>query len=110
MIKGLNIKSLRLSTNTSRTLCADKLGITPTYLCLIERGKKRPSDKIVAKAKQLFRTTDSDIRTFTEGTKKTLESISHLNHRDQIVCLGALEILIASNGKVTPELIKQVIK
>lgn len=61
---GFKIKGLRLKHNLQASEVATALDITPTYLSLIESGKKKPSLKVLKKAAQLFNVTLDD---FTES-------------------------------------------
>ncbi|EXR47481.1 helix-turn-helix transcriptional regulator [Acinetobacter baumannii] len=61
---GFKIKGLRLKHNLQALEVATALDITPTYLSLIESGKKKPSSKVLKKAAQLFNVTLDD---FTES-------------------------------------------
>jgi len=61
---GFKIKGLRLKYNLQALEVATALDITPTYLSLIESGKKKPSLKVLKKAAQLFNVTLDD---FTES-------------------------------------------
>ena len=47
---GFKIKGLRIKHNLSSISVANTLDITPTYLSLIESGKKNPSTKVLNKA------------------------------------------------------------
>ena len=52
---GFKIKGLRIKHNLSSISVANTLDITPTYLSLIESGKKKPSSKVLNKAATLFK-------------------------------------------------------
>ncbi|HCI3536697.1 TPA: helix-turn-helix transcriptional regulator [Acinetobacter baumannii] len=51
---GFKIKGLRIKHNLPSISVANSLDITPTYLSLIESGKKKPSSKVLNKAATLF--------------------------------------------------------
>ncbi|MEQ9891116.1 helix-turn-helix domain-containing protein [Pectobacterium aroidearum] len=51
---GFKIKALRLKENKNLQEVSEGLGITKTYLSLIENGKKKPSKKILYKAAHYF--------------------------------------------------------
>lgn len=51
---GFKIKGLRIKHNLPSISVANSLDITPTYLSLIESGKKKPSSKVLKKAATLF--------------------------------------------------------
>jgi transcriptional regulator with XRE-family HTH domain len=46
---GLNLKTLRTAKSISQKELAKELGITPTYLSLIENGSKKPSLTLIEK-------------------------------------------------------------
>lgn len=60
---GFKIKGLRISARYTAVFVAERLDITPTYLSLIESGKRKPSKKVIAKASQLF---DVDAKDFQQ--------------------------------------------
>ncbi len=51
---GLNLKTLRTSKSISQKELAKELGITPTYLSLIENGNKKPSLSLIEKFAQIL--------------------------------------------------------
>ena len=61
---GFKIKGLRIKEGYKSAYVAEQLDITPTYLSLIESGKKNPSKKVIAKASKLF---NIDIKDFQES-------------------------------------------
>lgn len=74
---GFKIKGLRIKKNFSSTFVANALDITPTYLSLIESGKKNPSSKVLNKAAALFEVpleefneSEQLLRDFAELSKK----------------------------------------
>jgi transcriptional regulator with XRE-family HTH domain len=46
---------------------AEKLGISPGYLCEIEKGKKTPTMELIKKYAEVFETTPSAILFFSEN-------------------------------------------
>lgn len=72
---GIKIKGLRLENSLSLTETAEILDITPSYLSLIENGKKQPSKKILTKAAKQFGVS---IESFTESPQllKDLEELT----------------------------------
>ncbi|MEZ8363709.1 helix-turn-helix domain-containing protein [Vibrio cyclitrophicus] len=71
---GIKIKGLRLESSLSLAETAEILDITPSYLSLIENGKKQPSKKILAKAAKQF---DVSIASFNESPQ-LLEDLEQL--------------------------------
>lgn len=74
---GFKIKGLRIKQNLSAIFVAQHLDITPTYLSLIESGKKKPSSKVLNKASSLFKVPLEDfieseqlLNDFAELSKK----------------------------------------
>jgi transcriptional regulator with XRE-family HTH domain len=74
---------------------ADKLGISPSYLSEIEKGKKEPSLKLLDKYSEIFKIPTSSILSFSEklehnqkgikakiakGFVNFLENIENANH------------------------------
>ncbi|MBL8014897.1 MAG: helix-turn-helix transcriptional regulator [Candidatus Doudnabacteria bacterium] len=51
---GRNIKTIRVSKNLSQKHLAAKVGITPTYLSLIENEVKKPSLTLIEKLSQVL--------------------------------------------------------
>lgn len=45
-MKNISMKELRIKKKKSRTWTAKKVGITLSYLDMIEAGTRRPSDKV----------------------------------------------------------------
>src|SRR5690606_33700209 len=61
---GFKINGLRINEGYKSAYVSEQLDITPTYLSLIESGKKNPSKKVIAKASKLF---NIDIKDFHES-------------------------------------------
>lgn len=59
---GFKIKGLRLKNNLQSVDVATALDITPTYLSLIESGKKKPSSKVLKKAAELFKVSVDEFK------------------------------------------------
>ncbi|MFC5650917.1 helix-turn-helix domain-containing protein [Paenibacillus solisilvae] len=57
-MNGSTIKAIRIKNRLSQRQLAAQLGITPSYLCQIERNKKSISDTIRIKLAQLFEVND----------------------------------------------------
>jgi transcriptional regulator with XRE-family HTH domain len=51
---GQLIKSLRISRGTSQKDLSDNLKISPNYLCLVERNKRKPSDDLIGRIAKEF--------------------------------------------------------
>ena len=74
---GFKIKGLRIKQNLSAISVAEALDITPTYLSLIEAGKKKPSAKVLKKAASLFKVSQDE---FTE-TQELLDDFAELSKK-----------------------------
>ncbi len=73
LLCGFKIKGLRLSRKLTPKIVAEALDITPTYLSLIENGKKVPSKKVVKKAALLFDIPEEDFYTSNQILEKLQE-------------------------------------
>lgn len=83
---GFKIKGLRIKQNLSAISVAEALDITPTYLSLIEAGKKKPSSKVLKKAAYLFNVSLDE---FTE-TKELLNDFAELAKKIDIANIIAV--------------------
>lgn len=83
---GFKIKGLRLKNNLQSVDVATALDITPTYLSLIESGKKKPSLKVLKKASELFNVPIED---FTE-TKELIDDFEELSKKIDIANIIAV--------------------
>ena len=88
---GFKIKGLRLKHGFLASYVAEKLDITPTYLSLIESGKKVPSMKVIKKASTLF---DIPIEDFFENPA-LINDINQLSNKIDISnVIAVLEMII----------------
>jgi transcriptional regulator with XRE-family HTH domain len=83
---GFKIKGLRLKNDLQSLEVATALDITPTYLSLIESGKKKPSLKVLKKASELFNVPIED---FTE-TKELIDDFEELSKKIDIANIIAV--------------------
>ncbi|MEL4296823.1 helix-turn-helix transcriptional regulator [Acinetobacter ursingii] len=83
---GFKIKGLRIKQNLSSLATAEALEITPTYLSLIESGKKKPSMKVLKKASCLFCVPLED---FTES-KQLMDDFAELSKKIDIANIIAI--------------------
>lgn len=97
LLCGFKIKGLRLSRKLAPKTVAEALDITPTYLSLIENGKKVPSKKVVKKASQFFEIAENDFYTKNQLLEKLREILEDAPLEDVI---QAFEYSI--NKKQTP--------
>ncbi|EPM6344205.1 helix-turn-helix domain-containing protein [Vibrio parahaemolyticus] len=73
LLCGFKIKGLRLSRKLAPKAVAEALEITPTYLSLIENGKKVPSKKVIKKASLFFNIPEEDFYTSNQILEKLQE-------------------------------------
>lgn len=83
---GFKIKGLRIKKNLSSLATAEALEITPTYLSLIESGKKKPSMKVLKKASYLFSVPLED---FAES-KQLMDDFAELSKKIDIANIIAI--------------------
>ncbi|MFV5643102.1 helix-turn-helix domain-containing protein [Acinetobacter oleivorans] len=87
---GFKIKGLRIKEGYKSTYVAEKLDITPTYLSLIESGKKNPSKKVISKASELF---NVDAKEFQESPE-LMKDLEELEKKiDMANLIAVLEML-----------------
>lgn len=92
---GFKIKGLRIKQNLSSISVANALDITPTYLSLIESGKKKPSIKVLKKAASLFNVSLDD---FTES-QELLDDFAELSKKIDIAnIIAVLEMTSKQNN------------
>lgn len=91
---GFKIKGLRIKQNLSAISVAEALDITPTYLSLIESGKKKPSTKVLKKAASLFKVSQDE---FTE-TQELLNNFAELSKKIDIA--NIIAVLEMTNKQV----------
>jgi len=87
---GFKIKALRLKSNKSLQEVSDGIGITKTYLSLIENGKKKPSKKILHKASIFFSVTEESLLESSDFLEELAKKADEIDISDLIV---AFEIL-----------------
>lgn len=96
---GFKIKGLRIKQNLSAVSVAETLDITPTYLSLIESGKKKPSTKVLKKAASLFNVSMDE---FTE-TKELLADFAELSKKIDIANIIAVLEMTNKHNQDTKE-------
>lgn len=96
---GFKIKGLRIKQNLSAVSVAEALDITPTYLSLIESGKKKPSTKVLKKAASLFNVSMDE---FTE-TKELLDDFAELSKKIDIANIIAVLEMTNKHNQDTKE-------
>lgn len=95
---GFKIKGLRIKHNLSSISVANSLDITPTYLSLIESGKKKPSSKVLKKAAILF---DVSLEEFYES-QELLDDFAELSKKIDISnIIAVLEMTNKNNSEST---------
>lgn len=65
----MTLKEIRKKKNIGLTDASKKIGITKTYLYLIENGKRNPSDKIKLKMSKAYGVSSTTIFLATQLTK-----------------------------------------
>lgn len=95
---GFKIKGLRIKHNLSSISVANSLDITPTYLSLIESGKKKPSSKVLKKACILFNVS---LEEFYES-QELLDDFAELSQKIDIS--NIIAVLEMTNKKKNSEL------
>lgn len=66
---GPILKAIRLFHTKSQKHLAEKLGISPTYLCEIEKGKKDPTLRLIEKYREIYGFPLSFIFEMAEGKR-----------------------------------------
>jgi transcriptional regulator with XRE-family HTH domain len=95
---GFKIKGLRIKHNLPSISVANSLDITPTYLSLIESGKKIPSSKVLKKAAILFNVSLED---FNES-QDLLDEFAELSKKIDIAnIIAVLEMTNKKNSDST---------
>ena len=71
------IQLLRKYGEVNQQTLAKALGLSPTYLCEIEKGKKKVSVEVLEKAAEFFKFSSSKIVRFAEvvGDQVTIENL-----------------------------------
>jgi len=77
MVVGEYLKEVRVSKKMKQYDVASMLGITPTYLSLVEKGKVSPSNDLIERFSDLFSIPvpviyikSMELSDFKKGTKK----------------------------------------
>ena len=71
-MKNYTLKEMRIRSKKTQKEVADKIGITITYLSLMECGKKHPSDRVKRKLANEYRVNTIDIYKSVEKQEKIL--------------------------------------
>ncbi|MGG6309982.1 helix-turn-helix domain-containing protein [Paenibacillus macerans] len=58
-MNGFAIRAIRISKNMSQREFADTLGISPTWLCEIEKERRPVSDRVRIRVSQLYGDDDA---------------------------------------------------
>lgn len=87
---GFKIKALRLNSKTNPSDVAKALDITPTYLSLIENGKRKPSKKVICKAMIFFSVDEQSITEKPSFVFDIKEKLAPFEQADQIAALHYL--------------------
>ena len=64
------IKELRIDRNLAQIEAAKLLNITKEYLCMIEKGKRNPSDALKEKFSEIYRVPVTDVFLSIKETKR----------------------------------------
>ena len=95
---GFKIKGLRIKHNLPSISVANSLDITPTYLSLIESGKKKPSSKVLKKAATLFNVPIEEV----EESEQLLSDFAELSKKIDISnIIAVLEMTNKRNSDLT---------
>ena len=95
---GFKIKGLRIKHNLPSISVANSLDITPTYLSLIESGKKKPSSKVLKKAATLFNVPIEEF----EESEQLLSDFAELSKKIDISnIIAVLEMTNKRNSDLT---------
>lgn len=95
---GFKIKGLRIKYNLPSISVANSLDITPTYLSLIESGKKKPSSKVLKKAATLFNVAIEEF----EESEQLLSDFAELSKKIDISnIIAVLEMTQKQNTDLT---------
>jgi|GEM_PF-6005794 len=95
---GFKIKGLRIKHNLPSISVANSLDITPTYLSLIESGKKKPSSKVLNKAATLFNVPIEEF----EESEQLLIDFNELSEKIDISnIIAVLEMTNKRNSDLT---------
>lgn len=95
---GFKIKGLRIKHNLPSISVANSLDITPTYLSLIESGKKKPSSKVLKKAATLFNVPIEEF----EESEQLLNDFAELSKKIDISnIIAVLEMTNKRNSDLT---------
>jgi transcriptional regulator with XRE-family HTH domain len=84
---GFKIKGLRLANNISPKDLAEVLEITPTYLSLVENGKRTPSPKVTKKAALHFSISEKEITELPDFIFDIEEKVNLYSKEDKISSL-----------------------
>ncbi|WP_269747615.1 helix-turn-helix domain-containing protein [Photobacterium jeanii] len=89
-VSGYKIRALRLKHKMKSEICAHYLEITPTYLSLVENGKKHPSDKVIDKAVRLFNVPSTYFLSLSEPVAKIVALSADLSEEDKNIISSIL--------------------
>lgn len=78
---GQLIKTLRISHDYSQKKLSDKLEISTNYLCLIETGKRLPSEELIARIAAEFRISKDALDFLSIGIPSELDEQNSHKYR-----------------------------
>lgn len=71
------IKELRVDRNLAQIEAAKLLNITKEYLCMIETGKRNPSDALKEKFSEIYRVPVTDVFLSIKETKRYIDELEN---------------------------------
>ena len=70
-MKSNTLKELREESKLTQEQVAEKAGVTKDYISMLERGKRRPSDKLKGILAKIYSVTEVQIFLATQRTIST---------------------------------------
>ena len=78
---GQLIKTLRISHSCSQKELAERLEISTNYLCLVETGKRLPSDELISRIAKEFKISKDALDFLSTGVPNELDEQNSIKYR-----------------------------
>lgn len=75
-MKVCTLKELRMQKDMNLIEASKKIGITHTYLCMLESGLRNPSDKLKIKLAKVYDVAPTTIFLACQSTKCKLQTVN----------------------------------
>lgn len=78
---GTLIKTIRISRGVTQKVFSERLDISTNYLCLIEKGNRKPSDEVISKIADSFGISKEALSFICTSVPQELDSENSIKYQ-----------------------------